>query len=294
MTQNWSSGSHLEWEGKDPNARISINRFSEDGGLVKAAGLQLVQGRDIDLEQFPTDSTACLINQTALKSMGFTSAIGQIIEDYPGKWHVVGVIKDFLQESPYDPIRPLIIKGPRASMGVLQLRLSNNRSITQNLDEAQKIFHQYNPAYPFEYYFTDEAYAVKFNSEKLTARLAALFGGLTILIACLGLFGLAAYMAESRIKEIGVRKVLGASVAHIAALLSKEFVQLVLAALIIATPVAWWVMNKWLQGYQYRVDISPLVFLTAGVLAIVIALLTVGYQAVKAALASPVKNLRTE
>jgi len=294
LTQNWSSGISMNWQGKDPNAKIQVNRYTEDGDLVKTAGMHLVQGRDIDIKNFPSDSTACLISESAVKVMGFKNPIGQLIYDDPENWHVVGVIKDFILESPYEPIKPFMVKGPKYGGNAIHIKLSNANNISTNLARAEKIFKKYNPAYPFEFYFIDKEYAQKFSDEKLTGTLASLFAALTILISCLGLFGLAAYMAANRIKEIGVRKVLGASVANITALLAKDFVKLVAVALFIASPVAWWVMNKWLQGYNYRINISGWVFIVAGSLAILIALITVSFQAIKAAISNPVKSLRTE
>ncbi|WP_317169535.1 ABC transporter permease [Mucilaginibacter humi] len=156
------------------------------------------------------------------------------------------------------------------------------------------MFQKYNPQYPFDYKFVDESYAEKFDNEKRQGTLAALFAGLTIFISCLGLFGLASYTAENRIKEIGVRKVLGASVTEIATLLSKDFLALVVISLVVATPIAYWAMSKWLTSYTYRVSINWWVFALAGILSIVIALITVSYQSVKAALANPVRSLRSE
>jgi ABC-type antimicrobial peptide transport system permease subunit len=164
----------------------------------------------------------------------------------------------------------------------------------KNIAEMEKIFKRYNPEYPFEYKFVNEEYARKFSDEETTATLARLFSALTIFISCLGLFGLATYMAENRIKEIGVRKVLGASVANITTLLSRDFLRLVIIAILIATPMAWWAMHNWLQNYTYRVPISWFTFIIAGTLAIIIAAVTVSYQAIKAAVANPVKSLRTE
>jgi putative ABC transport system permease protein len=294
LTQNWSSGISMKWQGKDPNAKIQVNRYTEDGGLVNTAGMKLIQGRDIDIKNYPSDSTACLISEAAVKAIGFKNPIGQLIYDDPINWHVVGVIKDFILESPYEPIKPFMIKGPKYGGNVLLIKLNNANSNTENLAKAENIFKEYNPAYPFEYYFTDQEYAKKFIDEKLTGILASLFSMLTIFISCLGLFGLAAYMAENRVKEIGVRKVLGASVANIATLLSKDFVKLVIIAILIASPVAWWSMSTWLSGYAYRIHISISIFLIAGTIAIVISLLTVSFQAIKAAIANPVKSLRTE
>jgi len=167
-------------------------------------------------------------------------------------------------------------------------------TVSDNLKKAGSIFKKYNPSYPFEYYFLDEDYANKFANEKQTGKLAALFAGLTIFISCLGLFGLATYMAENRIKEIGVRKVLGASITNITALLSKDFVKLVIIAIIIASPIAWYFMNNWLSGFNYRIQISWPVFALAGTAAIAISLITVSFQAIRAAIANPVKSLRSE
>jgi ABC-type antimicrobial peptide transport system permease subunit len=294
ITQNWSSGISMKWQGQDPNTKIQINRYTEDGDLVKTAGMQLVQGRDIDIKKFPTDSTACLISESAVKAMGFKDPVGQIIFDDPVNWHVIGVIKDFILESPYETVKPFMVKGPRYGGNVIHIRFNGENSLAQNLARAEKIFKQYNPAYPFEFHFIDKEYELKFDDEKLTGKLAWLFSVLTIFISCLGLFGLAAYMAENRIKEIGVRKILGATVAGITALLSRDFVKLVLVAIGVATPVAWLVMDKWLQTFMYKINISWWMFALAGAIAIVIALITVSFQAIKAAIANPVKSLRTE
>ena len=226
--------------------------------------------------------------------MNFKNPIGQVIYDYPESWHVVGVIKDFIQESPYQPIRPMIIRGPKEWTGVILVRLSSTNTATRNLSIAEKIFTKYNPAYPFEYTFTDEEYATKFADEELTKKLIALFSWLTIFISCLGLFGLATYIADSRTKEIGVRKVLGATVVNITSMLSLDFVKLVAAAILIASPIAWWAMNNWLKDFDYRIQIQWWVFAAAGTLCVLIAVLTVSFQAVRAAIANPVKSLRTE
>ena len=168
------------------------------------------------------------------------------------------------------------------------------KPIAQDLKLTEQVFKQYNPQYPFNYKFVDEEYAKKFEDTQRTATLAALFAGLTIIISCLGLFGLAAYMAENRIKEIGVRKVLGASVMGITTLLSKDFLKLVIISFVIASPITWYAMHQWLSGYTYRVGIDWWVFAGAGIIAVLISLLTVSYQAIKAAIANPVKSLRSE
>ena len=296
LTEGWSSGG-ADWKGKDPNDRTGFNFYNTDGDIVKTAGLQLLQGRDIDIKNFPTDSTAVLLNESAVKVMGFKNPIGQMIDHgaWDADWHVIGVIKDFILQSPYEPIKPMVIQGPHANwLNNIHIRLNGQNSTAKNIAAVEKIFKLYNPEYPFSYHFVDEDYGKKFADEQTTGTLTAFFAGLTIFISCLGLFGLAAYMAENRRKEIGVRKVLGASVASITTLLSKDFITLVLIAIIVASPVAWWAMSKWLANYNYHIPISWWIFLAAGFLAILIALFTVSFQAIRAAIANPVKSLRTE
>jgi ABC-type antimicrobial peptide transport system permease subunit len=176
----------------------------------------------------------------------------------------------------------------------MNIKFNSQHKTAENLAKAAAIFAKYNPGYPFEYHFVDEEYAKKFSDQQLIAKLAALFSGLTILISCLGLFGLATYMAENRIKEVGVRKILGASVSSITTLLSIDFIKLVLIAILVATPIAWYAMKTWLQGFDYRIGVSWWVFVLSGMSAILIALITVSFQAVKAAIANPVASLRSE
>jgi len=297
LTERWSNGYGQDWEGKSPNDKTSFDRYLSDEGLGVTAGLHFIQGRDFDLKQFPTDSTGLIINESSLKIMKFKDPVGKIVGDLGIKWHIVGVIKDFILTSPYEPTRPILICGARSrfmSFYTMQIKLNGNNPTAQNLQKAAAIFKKYNPEYPFDYKFIDEAYAQKFENEQRQGILAGLFAGLTIFISCLGLFGLATYMAENRIKEIGVRKVLGASVTGITTLLSKDFVKLVIISFVIAAPLSYWAMFKWLQDYEYRVPIQWWVFAVTCFLSVVIAIFTVSYQAIKAALANPVKSLRTE
>jgi ABC-type antimicrobial peptide transport system permease subunit len=295
LTQGWSDTWGFEWQGKDPNDRTDFDRFCADEGLGNTAELTFVKGRDFDLKNFATDSTGAILNESAAKAMNFKDPIGQVIKDDQKEFHVVGVIKDFILQSPYYPTKPMVILGAKNNwFNIINFKLNGANSTAENLKKAEAIFKKYNPEYPFEYQFVDEEYAQKFKSERRTGMLAALFAGLTIFISCLGLFGLATYMAENRIKEIGVRKVLGASVTGITALLSKDFLKLVMISFVLACPIAWWMMHEWLQKYPYRVSIQWSVFVFAGVLSFLISLLTVSYQSVKAAIANPVKSLRTE
>jgi putative ABC transport system permease protein len=297
LTNRGSDGWGQNWEGKDPNDRTSFNRLLSDEDLGETAGLQFVQGRDFDLKKFPTDSTGLIINESALRVMKFKDPIGKTVSDLGIDWHIVGVIKDFILTSPYKPTSPLLICGAKSSFmnfNVMHIKLNGDRPTSETLKKTETIFKKYNPEYPFEFRFIDESYARKFDNENRQATLAALFTGLTIFISCLGLFGLATYMAENRVKEIGVRKVLGASVAGIATLLSSDFIKLVLIAFVIAAPLSYWAMHTWLQNYEYRVPLQWPVFVGACFLSLTVALLTVSYQAIKAAVANPAKSLRSE
>jgi predicted permease len=296
ITQRWSDSWGFSWEGStQEDKKADFIRMASDADFVKTMGVKIIEGRDINIKEYPADSTAVLLNETAVKGMRLKNPIGQIIREEGGRnWHVVGVLKDFIFESPFQKVEKLMVNGPAAWFNVIHFKLNPARSVTDNLKLAENVFKKYNPEYPFDYRFVDEAYAKKFDSQKRTGKLAALFAGLTIFISCLGLFGLAAYMAQNRIKEIGVRRVLGASVNNITTLLSKDFLKLVVIALLIASPLAWWAMNAWLKDFEYRVDIEWWVFAAAGITSVIIALVTVGYQAVRAALSNPVKNLRSE
>ncbi|RFS24958.1 ABC transporter permease [Chitinophaga silvatica] len=294
LTENWSYGLSLRWQGKDPNLQVQVNRYTTEGDLVKTAGLKLIRGRDIDIKNHPSDSGACLINETAAKLMKFKDPIGQLIYDDEETWQIVGVIGDFIQESPYASVKPLIVKGPKSWMGTVIVKLNDNNSRTTNIAGMESIFKKYNPAYPLEFHFTDDAYTNKFNNEKLTGKLTALFSALAIFISCLGLFGLSAFLAENRFKEIGVRKVLGATVTSLTILLSSDFIKLVIVSIFIASPFAYFISNQWLKSFQYHIGVSIWIFIITGALAILIALLTVSYQAIKAALMDPVKSLKSE
>ncbi|HVU83592.1 MAG TPA: ABC transporter permease [Puia sp.] len=286
----------FEWPGStEADKKTDFIIMNTDDGFVKNLGLKIIQGRGIDARSYKTDSFAMMLNETAVKTMRLKDPIGQTVKINDLSYHIVGVIKDFILESPYQPVAPMLIGGPDPyGFYILNVKLNPAHPVADDLKKAEQIYKKYNPAYPFEYYFVDEDYAAKFANEKRTASLAALFAGLTIFISCLGLFGLATYTAENRTREIGVRKVLGASVAGITALLSRDFLKLVMLSILIASPVAWWAMSNWLKSYPYRISIEWWVFALAGFSAILIALLTISFQSVKAALANPVKSLRTE
>ncbi|HEY2726995.1 MAG TPA: FtsX-like permease family protein, partial [Parafilimonas sp.] len=295
ITQRYSDGWGWTWAGaNEDDKKTDFVRMASDADFVKTMGTHLIAGRDIDIYKYKTDSTAMLLNESAVKVMRLKNPVGTLVHADDTVWHVVGVLKDFIYQSPYDKVQQLAVLGPHSWFNVIHFKLNPANSTEKDLQLAEKIFKTYNPQYPFDYKFADESYALKFQDEQRTGTLAALFAGLTIFISCLGLFGLATYMAENRIKEIGVRKVLGASVMNITTLLSKDFLMLVIISLIVASPIAWLAMNSWLKNYTYRINVEWWVFVLAGFLSVAIALLTVSYQSIKAAVANPAKSLRTE
>jgi ABC-type antimicrobial peptide transport system permease subunit len=295
ITSIWNDDSYT-WAGKAADGNGGCIKVHADSEFAGTMGLKIVAGRDLDLKTYPTDSGAILLNESAVKLMGFKDPIGQAVKSGEGDWHVVGVVKDFILGSPYQPVQPMVIQGPgrHSWFGTVTFKLNGKNTTAGNLKKIEAIFKKYNPDYPFMYYFADDAYAQKFDYERRTAVLASLFAGLTIFISCLGLFALAAYMAENRIKEIGVRKVLGASVAGITALLSVDFLKLVIISFMVASPVAWWCMHTWLQRFTYRVSLNWWIFVLTGLLTVLIAIATISYQAIRAALTNPVKSLKAE
>ncbi|WP_026260553.1 ABC transporter permease [Spirosoma luteum] len=287
----------LSWPGSTKADKdIEFDRFGADANFAKTTGTKLITGRDIDIRTYPTDSTAILLNETAVKTMQLEKPVGATIHFDSHDWHVVGVVKDFIFASPYESINPVIIGGPSGSIPLswVSIRLNPANTTARNLEIAEKIARTYNPAYPFEYTFADESYKAKFADEQRTGLLTGLFSALTVFISCLGLFGLAAYTAQQRTKEIGVRKALGASVTSIIGLLTRDFIQLLLVAFAIGAPLGWYAMEKWLQDYPYRIAIDASVFILTLLSSILMILVTVSFQAIKAALMNPVKSLRSE
>ena len=288
----WRNG--FNWEGKNPNTlpNFGFMLMTEDFG--KTIGWQLKEGRDFS-KDFGTDSLAMILNEAAVKQIGMKKdIIGQNIQ-YDGKnYHVIGVVKDIIQESPYKPVTPMVYVSSHIWIGLVTVAIKTGVPVKDALSKIEAAFKKYNPDLPFNYTFNDEDYAKKFADEQRIGKLATFFTILAIFISCLGLFGLASFVAEQRKKEIGVRKVLGASTYNLWKMLSKEFVVLVIISCFIAIPLAWYYLHSWLQQYDYRTSISAWVFVASGAGALVITLITVSFQAIKAALANPVKSLRTD
>ncbi|SDG33455.1 ABC transporter permease [Mucilaginibacter sp. P25] len=282
------------WPGKaGGETGINVGAISVSPNYFKTMGMTMKEGRDFSAE-WAADTTNVIINEAAVKRMGLKDPINKVINySFLGRVHIIGVVKDALMESPFTPVQPAVFNHGRGGNDIMY-RLAPNVNMQDAIKKIGKIFDTYNPAYPYIYQYVDEEYNRKFSLEALVGKLAGVFAGLAIFISCLGLFGLAAYVAEQRTKEIGIRKVLGASIAQVWLLLSKEFILLVMLSCIIATPVAFYFLKDWLQKYDYRITIGPGVFVLSAVAAIIITLVTISFQAIKAALSNPVKSLRSE
>lgn len=294
ITENDHFSNGFSWAGMNTavSARFNTVNVTQDYG--KTVGFQFIDGRDFD-KPFSMDSSSIIINQKAARYIGFKEPVGKTIRQYGKTYTIVGVVKDVVTESPYQPVKPTIYfpLGPYDG-GILNIKLNPNLATVSALAKVAAVCKKYSPEEPFDYQFVDEEYAHKFADEERVGKLASFFATLAIIISCLGIFGMASFMAEQRGKEIGVRKVLGASVFNLWRLLSKDFVILVIISLFIATPVSFYFMHNWLQNYEYRTNLSWWIFAVAGAGALMITLLTVSFQAIKAALANPVESLRTE
>jgi ABC-type antimicrobial peptide transport system permease subunit len=290
----WLSLSGFEWPGKDPNVQTEFGAISVTQGYGKTMDWQFSEGRDFSKE-YPTDSVGLVFNQAAIKFMGLKDPVGQTIVWGHRNYRILGVIDNVLMESPYESIRPtLYYLGQEAEANFVLIRMKAGLPVQESLKKIQAALQRYVPSAPFDYKFVDEEYDHKFSDEVRTGRLSLVFTVLAIFISGMGLFGMASFMAEQRVKEIGIRKILGASVFNLWRLLSKDFILLVVVSILIAGPVAWYCMHHWLEGYAYHADISWWIFAAAALGALVITLITVSYQTLRAALTNPVKNLRTE
>ncbi len=289
-----SNTDNYSWDGKDASKNPLISWQNVSAQFVPTMGMKLTAGRNF-YTNAALDSNNVIINETFAKQMGKEGHVGGIIRDGGKKaFQIIGILKDYLYNDMYSSASPLLLYNHPAGTNVLTIRFNEGVNLQDALIKAGGVIKVDNPGYAFENQFIDDDFNQLFQTETLTGNLAGVFASLAIFISCLGLFGLAAYTAERRIKEIGIRKVLGASVSGLAGLLSKDFLRLVGLSCIIAFPIAWWAINNWLQSYQYRISINWWVFVVAGVLAMVIALATVSFQAIKAALTNPVKSLRSE
>ncbi|MFT3935026.1 MAG: ABC transporter permease [Chitinophagaceae bacterium] len=293
ITVQYGGTTNIGWRGKQPDARplVMSNDITHDYG--KTIGWQIKEGRDFSRD-FANDSAGIILNETAVKLMGFQQPLNEFVTANGKQYKVIGVVKDFIKEDPFKPVNPSYFRLNYVGVNNITIKLSGQLATSEALAKIESVLKKYNPSSPFIYNFVDELYGKKFDHEARIAKLAAFFAILAIFISCLGLFGVASFIAEQRTKEIGVRKVLGASVFNLWQLLSKEFIVLVGISLLIAIPIAYYYMSEWLLNYQYRAPLSWWILAAAGLGAVAITLLTVSYQAIKAAMANPVKSLRTE
>jgi putative ABC transport system permease protein len=292
-SQIFSNNNGWEWKNSQPVEKaVLFSTIATDYDYTKTIGIKLIAGRDFSREY--ADSGSVILNEAAVKRMGLKNPVGEQLKWNDKPMTVVGVVPDVQMESPFRPVSPLTIIFNKDWTGSLNVRINPNVSASSALKKIQPIFDRYNPAFPFVYHFADTEYAKKFNYEELVGNLAAIIAVIAIFISCLGLFGLASFTAEQRVKEIGVRKVLGASVASLWQLLSKDFVKLVLISCVIAVPVAYYFMNEWLKNYEYKINIGAGVFAMVIGLSIIITLVTVSFQAIRAARANPTTSLRSE
>ncbi len=294
VTNIWPSDGGYEWEGKDPNMEPHIYRGAVSHDFGKTVGWKIIAGRDFD-EAVISDSSAMILNQAAVDYMGLENPVGQIVTFYGDDYKVIGVAEDMLSQAAYSSTnQTAFIIAPEQRLKLIHVRLAPQVSVGQALEQVESIFIKHNTETPFEYVFADDEFAEKYEFEEQVANLVGVFTGLAIFISCLGLFGLASFMAEQRAKEIGIRKVIGASVYSLWKLLSKDFIVLVVLAAIISMPLGYYFMNDWLNDYEYRTEISWWIFALAITGALVVTLTTVSYQSVKAALVNPVKSLKAE
>lgn len=294
IVNNGSSSWGIKWQGQLPGEdKLPIDQIAVTYHFINTYGLQLTQGRDFLIDD-PADSTGLILNEAAVKLMRFKEPLGQIIN-----WHgipskVTGVVKDFTWGSPYEPVKPAIIGFIKDWRGGVGLRLNPNQSVSKSISQLEAIYKKYNPEFPFEYTFTDEKFSRKFQNESLLGAMATGFTCLAIIISCLGLFGLASFSAEQRRKEIGIRKVLGASVSSLWFKLSQEFIRLVMISFVLGSVLSIYAVDKWMAKFTYHTPISLWVFAVTMVMSLIICMVTVSWQAIKAAWTNPVKSLRSE
>jgi len=292
-TDVFSNSIGYSWEGKDPSTNPLFGTIAVTHDFGKTIGWHIRQGRDFS-KNFKSDTAGMILNQSALQLIGFKDPIGKIIRFNKRIYNVVGVVDNMVMQSPYMPVQPTIFMMDYGWANLVTVKIKPNAQLTEALTKIGGVFKKYNPGSPFDYQFTDDEYAKKFSDEERIGKLASILAFIAIFISSLGLFGLASFVAEQRTKEIGVRKVLGASVFNLWGMLSKDFVVLVTISCLIATPVSWFFLAGWLKNYKYHTDISLWIFLVACAGAMAITLLTVSAQAIKAAVANPVKSLRSE
>lgn len=291
ITEVWWKQPSPDWTGKPANSSMIFSGLTTDIDFSKTIGTKMLQGTDFT--GMPSDSSAVILNKAAVDAMGLKNPLGTQLRTNR-TFTVIGVMDNVIMESPFKQVDPLMVYYDVNSANYINLRLNNQAALPKALSTVENIFKKYNPQVPFEYQFADKEFGKKFITENLISRLTNIFAGLAIFICCIGLAGLVSFTVEKRFREIGVRKVLGASVQQVLLLISREFLKLVIIAFVVAVPAAWWLMSNWLSKYDFHIEITIWVFLATGIIALLLTLLVVTLNTAKAALANPVKSLRTE
>lgn len=292
ITDIWWKSPSPSWEGKPADLSIIFSGLMTDVDFTKTMGVKMLEGKDFS--GTPSDSASIILNKAAIEAIGLKNPLGKQFRYGDKAYTLIGIADNIVMESPFTPVNPLMIYYTTSYINIISLRLNKAISPQKALSSIETIFKKYNPSYPFEYQFVDDEFGKKFITEKLISKLTNIFAGLAIFICCIGLAGLASFTIEKRIREIGIRKVLGASVQQVLALISKEFLKLVLIAFLVAVPLAWWGMNIWLQKYTYHINISVLLFIGVGITVLLLTLIVVSLNTVRAAISNPVNSLRTE
>lgn len=291
LTGHWSGTSGVQWKGRDPQDQTEFENVSIYYGMIETLGISLKEGRTFS-KDFGADSSAIIFNEAAVKYMGLTDPIGKMVTLWGEPRQIIGVVKDFHYESLHKEITPVFFRlSESASQFMARIKPGREK---ETIDGLQQLYAKFNPGFKFDYKFLDDKFQDLYAAENRVSILSRYFAGLAILISCLGLFGLAAFTAQTRQKEISIRKVVGATVRHIVVMLSKDFLQLVLIAVLIAFPLSWWAVNNWLSGFAYRTPIGYGIFVIAGVSIFLITIITISFQSIKAALSNPVKSLKNE
>ena len=292
ITAIWWKTGGPDYEGKRPDATIIFSALATDVDFSITFGIELLEGKDFS--GVPADSSHMMLNKAAVTAMGIKNPVGMKMRYGNTNYNVIGVTDNVIMESPFKPVDPVMMFYNKDFSSFVSIRLKDQADLKKSIASIENIITRYNPAYPFEYSFADEAFSMKFANEQLISRITNIFAGLAIFICCIGLAGLASFTIEKRTREIGIRKVLGANLQQLLALISKEFLKLVAIAFVIAVPIAWWLMHSWLQNYDFRVQISWWLFCSVGLLVLLLALAVVSANTMKAALRNPVNSLRTE
>jgi len=287
------SNNEIKWQGMPGDTRVAFSTIATEYDYTETMGVKMIMGRDFSRD-FPSDSSAVVINEAALKMIGIENPIGEKLEWNDTQYEIIGVMQDMVMADALAEVQPLSMFLMPYWSSTITIRLTKTNDLTGTLARVEEVFKKHNPNYPFDYQFTGELFNRKFANLNLITRVAGIFAGLAIAITCLGLLGLAAFTAEQRTKELGIRKVMGASVSNLVLLISKDFTRLVVIAFVLATPLAWWYLQGFLQQYDYRIEMGYWVYVLVGLFALFLTVLIVSTQALKAALANPTKSLRSE